>query len=156
MDPQTTVDDDEIRERVTMAMVFVSESLPTFFDLGRNVVALRAYRDGMISQKQLRDMLSRVSAGLDDAGRYMEDDHLVKAWTKVSYWLEEKRVRDNDIEPLLRLFHAYLLFLGGEAGQLGKAFAAQQVMVARLAEMPDKADDEAIAHLASELRALNG
>lgn len=126
MDSQTAFDDDEIRERVRVAMVFVSESLPTFFALGLNVVAMRAYRDAVITQAELTDMLSRVSAGLDDAGRYAEDAHLVKAWTRASYWLEEKRVSDNDIEPLVRLFHVYLLLLGGEGGQFGKEFATRQ------------------------------
>jgi hypothetical protein len=137
---------------VTRELVFVSESLPTFFDLGINVTALRGVPNGSQETAESKIVIDKVSGGLREAARYSEDRYLVSAWTKFGKWWSTGRLTDVDPQAFVLLFHLYLLLLGGRGGEFGSEFMKQKRLVERLAKMPDRAPDEAIGELAGELR----
>ncbi len=146
---------EELRNRIANALIFVSGSLPAFFSLGINVLAVRAFHGGDEEREQLRITLGKVSDGLVEAARYSEDKYLVSAWQKMRLWWESGKLSDADAQAFVLLFHAYLLLLGGRGSEIGQAFGVRKRQVERVSRMADRTKEPAIAQVAGELRELN-
>lgn len=112
-DPSSPTLRDDLNERLRTALHFKGQSVPVFFRLGSDMVAVRG-ADAKSNPDARAIVAKRIGENLAIAERVIGDGEISAAWRRVVELWARDLLSADEIDELLLAFHVNLLIVGSE------------------------------------------